>query len=103
MPRHIFLFPFHQKEEIIKLMIFEKSSQIVWPLVKMEVMLNIILLSFFYHKPRLVLIELTTPFLVGQGARGKGGHGSKIGKEFKTHLAPETLPLLSSETSISAT
>ena len=81
MPRHIFLFPFHQKEEIIKLMIFEKSSQIVWPLVKMEVMLNIILLSFFYHKSRLVLIELTTPFLVGQGAREV--MAAKLGKSLR--------------------
>ena len=96
MPKHIFLFPFHQKEEIVKLMIFEKLSQNVWPLGKMEVMLNIILLSFFYHKSRLVLIELTTSFLVGEGARET--LGAKLGKNFKTHLAPETLPLAFSET-----
>ena len=101
MPRHIFLFPFHQKEEIIKLMIFEKSSQIVWPLVKMEVMLNIILLSFFLSQIQTSSNWAHNP--LPSGARGKGGHGSKIGKEFKTHLAPETLPLLFSETSISAT
>ena len=51
MAKHIFLFPFHQKEEIVKLMIFEKSSQNVWPLGKKEVMLNIILLSFFIINP----------------------------------------------------
>ena len=82
MPKHIFLFPFHQKEEIVKLMIFEKSSQNVWPLEKMEVMLNIILLSFFYHKSRLVLIELTTSFLVGEGARKT--LGAKLGKNLRS-------------------
>ena len=93
MPKHIFLFPFHQKEEIVKLMIFEKSSQNVWPLGKMEVMLNIILLSFsnssWAHN------------LLPSGGRSKEDLGSKIGQEFKTHLAPETFPLPFSETSAS--
>ena len=54
------------------------------------------LTQFFYHKSRLVLIELTTSFLVGEGARET--LGAKLGKNFKTHLAPETLPLAFSET-----
>ena len=39
------------------------------------------LTEFFYHKSRLVLIELTTSFLVGEGARKT--LGAKLGKNLR--------------------